>query len=351
MDGLGERATALERRVMPEEGLDQLVRALARRGPVYGPVRQDGATVYGEVEGAQDLDLRCTPFTYSPKALLHRPRQVLFRAERAEGFVPREPEEDGRMSIIGVRPCDMSAIAALDQVFSQEYPDPYYQRRRQNALLAAVNCVEMAEHCFCTSMGTGPGLAAGFDLLLTRLEHGWLVEAGTEEGCAVLKEVESRTATDRDLQEKEELIRKAAAGAKKQLQTEGLPGLMRDRFEDPVWKERREECLGCANCTSVCPTCFCYDAYDVVNVKGDKVERTRCWTGCPVVDFARVHGGNFRSDRGERFKQFAYHKLCYWKDQFDRLGCVGCGRCMTWCPAKIDIAETAQSFRRGGEAR
>lgn len=350
MPSYGEKVEAIGRKVVPATAVLDLCTSLRSIGPVFGPVSRGKAVVFDELESGADLDLRSTPFTHSPKPLLHRPQQVLLTAKRSEGFQAREVDDSAPLVLFGVRPCDVNAFFALDQVFGGDYPNPHWVERRKKMFVVAANCVEMADNCFCASLGTGPGLDKGFDLLLTRLEGRWLVEAGTPAGKAALDGVKGEQARPEDLDAKAAIIRRAAQGARRKLDAATMPERLRKNWSHAVWKQRKDECLGCTSCTSVCPTCFCYDVADVVDAKLDEVKRTRHWAGCPTVEFARVHGGNFRADREDRLKQFAYHKLAFWQEQYGRPGCVGCGRCVTWCPAKIDMPATCQEVA-GGEAK
>jgi sulfhydrogenase subunit beta (sulfur reductase) len=349
--------------------LDQLVNDGWR---VIGPRVRDGAIVYDQISSARDLprglvddqaggSYRLRPgrdwswFDYvvgpqSWKKWLFPARQTLWHASRRdEGFEIEVPQPDWpKTAFFGVRPCELAAIEVQDKVFDNgEFADTAYRRRREATLIVTVQCARSAATCFCASMDTGPRARAGFDVALTELgEHqdaGFLAECASQEGEVLLARLTSRSPSPADLDRAEDVSR--AAG---ESQTRRMPGdiarQLRDNPDHPRWDMVAERCLSCANCTLVCPTCFCSDVEDTSDLSGNHAERSRVWDSCFTADFTYVHGGSIRRSTKSRYRQWMNHKLSSWFDQFATSGCVGCGRCITWCPVGIDITEEASAI-------
>jgi len=353
-----------------------LIEALARRGyQVIGPTLRDGAIVYDAIESAAELPAGWTDeqepgryrvkpredgalFGYSVgpqswKKYLHPPDVSLWTAERQNGVFrilnnpspPRRP-----YAFLGVRSCELAAIQVQDKVLlGGPQSDPIYQARRENVFIVAVQCTQAAATCFCASMATGPRAKAGFDLALTELlgeqRHQFLVETGTARGGEVLAELAAAPATAEARQAADAAVETAARGQVRRIDTAGIKDLLYHGFEHPRWEQTAERCLSCANCTMVCPTCFCTTVEDVSGVTGDRAERRRRWDSCFTLSFSYIHGGSVRASGKARYRQWLTHKLAAWIDQFGCSGCVGCGRCITWCPVGIDITLEAAAIR------
>ena len=356
--------------------LDQLLDALRRRGfkPI-GPTVRQGAIVHEELDSAADLPVGWTDVqeggTYrlvrrddeavfghnvgpeSWKRLLFQPTLELWRVRRsADGGleVQATPPERPRYALIGVRSCDLHAIAVQDRIFVEgPWAEPDYSARREGAFIVAVNCSQAAATCFCVSMGTGPRAEAGFDLALTELldagGHRFLVEVGTERGEEVMRELPSRAAEAGDQEAAERVSACAASQMGRTLDTTDIRDLLYRNREHPRWDEVADRCLTCGNCTMVCPTCFCSSVDDVSDLAGEEATRVRRWESCFSLEHSYVGGGHVRSSTKARYRQWMTHKLASWIDQFGTSGCVGCGRCITWCPVAIDITEEAAAIR------
>ncbi len=345
-------------------GIEPLLAALARERRVIGPVEREGAILYREIAGAEDLPrgrideqapgrYRLGPgdparwFDYvvgpeSWKGWLFPPRRKLFTARRAGGAVEIAPEAEPwpETVFLGVRPCEIAAIETLDRVFAEgPFADPDYVRRRDATLIVALQCARAAETCFCASMGTGPRAEAGFDLALTELEGRFLLEIGSEAGRAALAGLDLVPADAAALAEARAATVRAAR------QSRAMPDAARGIAEAPEhagWDDVAARCLACANCTLACPTCFCSDVEDVADLEGATAERWQLWDSCFGLDFSHLAGGGpVRRTIRARYRQWLTHKLSHWHAQFGRSGCVGCGRCIAWCPVGIDITEEA----------
>ncbi len=375
-------SVAAQQAVITTDGLDQLISVLRERGwSVLGPVLRDGVIAPGEVTGVDDLPrgvgddqqparyrLRergddalfgfASPAT-SFKPVLFPPRQLLWRATaRDDGFDMTRPDAaPPRRALLGVRSCDLAAIRAQDRVLAHRWKDRPgrdvdYVAARDATFVVAVACGSPADTCFCTSMGTGPAPGEGYDLALTEVladEHRFVVTVGSERGADVLDEVGNRVADHDDVAAAQSVIDGATRAIERRLDTTGLPAMLDAEVEHPLWEDVAQRCLACGNCTAVCPTCFCTSVDDVSDLTAENAERWRTWDSCFTAGFSYVHGGPVRASTASRYRQWMTHKLGTWQAQFGSSGCVGCGRCLTWCPVGIDITAEARALR--GTAR
>ena len=355
--------------------LDLLLGALRAEGyTTVGPTLRDGAIVYDEIEGAACLpggwtdvqepgkyrlekrgDAALFGYAVGPhswKKYLHPSRLTLWHAERqGQGFtVLDERAEIPKLAFIGVRSCELHAIGIFDKVMTgSREVDAHYAARRRDVFIVAVQCAVAGGNCFCVSMQTGPRATAGFDLALTELVdgdlHEFLLEVGSEKGAELARGLGFRAASDGQARAAEATVDRTAAHMGKSLDTRGIRDLLQRNLEHPRWAQVAERCLGCTNCTMVCPTCFCTDVEDVTDLTGEHAERVRVWDSCFNVPFSYIHGGNVRASLPARYRQWLTHKLSSWFDQFGTSGCVGCGRCITWCPVGIDITEEVRAIR------
>ena len=369
--------------------LDFLLADLRAEGYLtVGPRLQDESIVYNQIEGLKDLPrglmseqapgsyrliqtgrehyFDFIPAAQSWKQFLFPPRHVLFTAQKksteehtADHTGEHSASRTGKWQIkendasaphyalVGVRPCELAAIAIQDRVFLRpDFYDPIYRARREGLFILAVNCLHPNATCFCTSLGTGPRHKSGFDLCLTETDDLFLMEAGSELGLSLLSHRTYALPTAFIQNAAERAIEQAAGHMGRSLDTHDLPGLLTEHLDASRWTEVGKRCLSCANCTQVCPTCFCWDAVDQTDITGQHSRRERFWDSCFNPNFSYVVGGNTRPNIRARYRQWLTHKLGQWKAQFDVLGCVGCGRCITWCPVGIDLTEEVAAIRR-----
>jgi sulfhydrogenase subunit beta (sulfur reductase) len=371
--------------VIARAQLDALLAALwAREYTVIGPTVRSQSLVYDELRSAADLPagwvdeqeggtfrLRRTDdealFAHtvghdSLKRFLFPPHLSIWRARRgADGALEvQEPEPPPRYAFLGVRSCDLHAVAIQDRVFmGDRYVDADYEARRRDAFFVAVNCGRAGGTCFCTSMGTGPRVTNGYDLALTEVldgdGHRFVVEVGSERGAEVLADLDHRAAVANEAAAPDAAAARAAASMGRTLDVEDIRDLLQANAEHPRWDEVADRCLSCGNCTMVCPTCFCSTVEDTTDLAGGETEHARLWDSCFTLGHSYVHGGSVRQSGRSRYRQWMTHKLSTWIDQFGTSGCVGCGRCITWCPVAIDITEEtaairASDLREGGVA-
>jgi ferredoxin len=376
-----ERAGA---KLLPAAQLDVLIGALRKGGyRVVAPVLQQRALCFLPVESAAEVavgwtdqqqpgsyeisrdgkssssdgqvfGLRCGP--RGAKEWLYPPALRLWSAER-KGKEFRVSDDDtsvDQIAIVGLRPCDLAAIRVQDRVFLEgPYADPHYRRRRERTLLVVANCTRSGETCFCSSLGTGPQATEGFDVALTEVQrdgsHVFVLVPGSPEGQTVLDALGGTPAQERDLTAASESTRGAASEQKRAIDPDGLKEALQERIEHDEWDAVSRRCLACGNCTLVCPTCFCSTVEDVTDLSGRHAERIRKWDSCFTRDFSYIYGGQIRRSIQSRYRQWLTHKLAHWQDQFGVLGCVGCGRCITWCPVGIDLTEEVRALRERGQ--
>lgn len=286
---------------------------------------------------------------HSWKRLLYPPTEVVWSGTlKNGGVVHGELPQAPMYAFVGVRPCDVAAMKIQDTVLGA---DPGYSRRREAALVVAVNCTSPAATCFCTSMGTGPFADDGFDLVLTEItegEHRFVFEAGSDRGEAILELLPAGEVTDPGVVE---ALRDASVAAiSKRLETRGLAAFLAANLDHRNWDDVAKRCFACGNCTLVCPTCFCSGFDDALSLDGTTATRTRRWDSCFGLDYSYIHGGPVRREVSSRYRQWMTHKLSSWHSQFGTSGCVGCGRCVTWCPAAIDITAEVAVMRRSEDA-
>ena len=370
-------------------GLDRLIAVLAEQDyVVIGPVLRDGAIVYDTLQCADDLPIGWTDrqeageyrvtrrddqarFGYavgphSWKRYLFPPEVTLWQLRRdRNGFAACLPaHETPRYAFLGVRSCELHAMAIQDRVFLPETPtttdratldrttlgDPIYAARRSGAFIVVVQCTAPGNTCFCASMNTGPTAERGFDLALTEVIagdiHHFVVAVASERGEKVLDEVPHRAASEDEILSASQAQARAARQMGRTLDTTDIKNLFHDNQDHPVWNAVAERCLACASCTLVCPTCFCSTVTDSSSHDGAVAERRRQWDSCFHSEFSYLHGGNVRQTIRSRYRQWLTHKLASWIDQFGSSGCVGCGRCITWCPVAIDLTEEVGVIRQ-----
>lgn len=373
--GRGAKHTIIAAQQLPE-----LVACILKRGyELLGPTVRDGAIVYDRLNSAEELPRGWTdvqePAKYrlarrsddayfgyntgphSWKKFLHPPAHRLWKCTREGGglhIIPDAPAPVKR-AFLGVRPCELRGIAILDKVLGGNgSADPEYKTRRDNLLIVAVNCGQAGGTCFCASMGSGPQATSGYDLALTELlgdqRHDFLVEIGSERGDELAEEVPHRQARAADLQAAERMMADTRAHMGRSMAVDGLKELLYRNYDNPRWDNVAKRCMTCANCTLVCPTCFCTTVEDVTDLTGTQAERWRKWDSCFTLDFSYIHGGSVRPSAKSRYRQWLTHKLAAWVDQFGEFGCVGCGRCITWCPAGIDLTAEIEALRASERA-
>lgn len=365
--------------------LQELIDRLRSRGyRTIGPRVDQAAVTYGEVSSISQLPLGMVDeqdggryrlreeegagyfdYVVGPHSLKNYtfvPRETLQELQRVDGawHTSPAPVPGPPVAVIGVRSCDLHALAIQDRVFLEgPYVDPAYQARRERLFLVAVNCRRAAATCFCHSMQTGPAVPSNHDLALTELDDRFVIEVGSDRGGELLGGMKFSPCTPAEIDEarqvpqqlERQMHARTEAGTPadqprpRSLDTDGIRDLLLGNLTHPRWQEVAERCLSCTNCTLVCPTCFCSSVHEVSDLTGDHVQRERVWSSCFTLDHSWLSSGPVRNSTASRYRQWLTHKLASWIDQFDVSGCVGCGRCITWCPVGIDLTEEVAAIR------
>jgi ferredoxin len=358
---------------LPKPALQALLDRLRAAGyEVTGPRVADGAIVLGEIASLADLPRGARdeqgPGRYrlamaddggyfdhvngphSLKPYLFPPRSTVLEVLRVrdswQATTPEPPRP--RRAVIGVRSCDLHALAIQDRVFlGGAFKDPEYAARREGLFLVAVNCSRSAPTCFCASMNTGPAVTGGADVVLTELADGFVARVGTDSGGGALAGIVTRECTPGELAASAELPGRAAAQQTRRISAGTVHATLMNNLEHPRWDDVARRCLSCTNCTMVCPTCFCSTVNEVTDLAGEKTARERVWESCFNEEHSHAAGCAVHPTTKSRYRQWLTHKLATWIDQFGSSGCVGCGRCITWCPVGIDITEEVAAMEGG----
>ena len=346
---------------------------------VIGPVADDGAVRLRRIESVDALPRGITDeqeaatyrvrptgtslrFSYavgpdSLKSVVHPARSPVWTMRRRDGsiIVDAASVTPKTVAVIGARACDIRALSVLERTQVEgAHPDPGFATRRQGLFLVAVDCTHPAATCFCTTTGEGPAADGGMDLALTEVNHPrsgaveYLVRAGSERGRDLVRRLDLPAAAA-------DLVGRAEAAVRRGVDTmvREMPANAEQavRISDhPRWDAVAERCLTCGNCTAVCPTCFCTDMDDEVSLDGDSARRDRVWDSCFSMEYSHLGAGPHRGSPKSRYRQWLSHKLGTWHDQFGESGCVGCGRCISWCPVGIDLTAEVEALTRAGEA-
>jgi sulfhydrogenase subunit beta (sulfur reductase) len=362
----------------PDSGIDALVKVLAMDGyRVVGPVVRDGVIVHDDISSGDDLPRAVaveqsagrwrlssgdtpTRFGWTPgadswKRFVFPARQEVLRVRRVDGSftVSRPPAPDRPLALLAARDCEIRALGVLDRVLLDPmHPDPRYAERRADTFIVAVTCGRPASTCWCTSMGGGPQPRAGYDIRLTEVTagaHRLVADAGSDRGRSVLERLDAPPATDNEQVAADAVAADALASLPARLSGADLPTLLAGTMQHPHWDDVAKRCLSCGNCTMVCPTCFCSTLGDTAalgadHVAGADTARVQEWASCFQLDHSHLAGRPVRNTTASRYRQWLLHKLQTWPEQFGTNGCVGCGRCTTWCPAGIDLTDEARAL-------
>ena len=355
---------------LPRERVNELITALAADDrEVIGPRVADGTIRLGQVASVDDLPRGIGLDNAPGKArLVERGDNRLFDqppgpdswkrwtfpphvtqavwtdgdgTPAIERKLENPPRRITKKAFLGVRACEIAALSVHDRVLAQgPVPDRDYTARRRDNLIVAVECAVAGGTCFCTSMGTGPEVREGFDLALSEMDDGFVVRVGSAAGAAVIDSLSVNPATETQVEHAQASVARVREQMGVALPIEGLPERLIAAADSSRWAEIAERCIACTNCTLVCPTCFCTSVGQRSDLDGQAASVERTWDSCFTLDFARVAGGNFRTRVPDRYRQWLTHKFGTWTTQFGSSGCVGCGRCITWCPVGIDVRDS-----------
>lgn len=368
----------IQKAKIDREQINILFLILKNRGyQLIGPKLDDGVIIYDFLESIDDLPIGWTDeqeagsylikrredyalFGYnlgphSWKKFLFPARKRVWRGQKtSEGSfrtIQEVLDSSQRYAFICVRACELQAIHIQDQVFIEgQNQDTDYKQKRTDNFIVAVNCGQAGKTCFCTSMNTGPKVEQGYDLVLTEIidvnNHYFIVEAGSKRGEEVLQELPGQSVDHSDWEAADHCIENAIKQMNRTIDTTDIKEFLYRNYNNKRWSELETRCLTCGNCTMVCPTCFCSKLEDTSDLTGEYAERWQSWDSCFTMDFSYIHSGSIRTTTQSRYRQWLVHKLAGWIDQFGSSGCVGCGRCITWCPVGIDLTEEIKALKQ-----
>ena len=332
---------------LPKKHLNEFISGLDVFGELHAPLRKgEQSFVFDKVTDPAKIELNYNRTILPPKKYFCKPVDPMFKFSAEKGYEAVNEESAKKYIILGVHPCDIHSLKILDLVFGGTYVDDYYFARRKNTAIIGIDCVP-DDLCFCRSMGTDFA-EDGFDLFLSDIDDAYLVRVGTSLGDDMVNAASSLF-QDVNQQAREE-YKKRSNERRKHFKVDveiwDLPEIMDLEYESQVWQEVGDKCLSCGTCSMVCPTCYCYDVFDELNLDAQSGERKRRWDSCLFKDYALVAGGhNFRAERSSRVKNRYYHKERGFVAQYGRPACVGCGRCIAACPAGINIIDVITKLR------
>ncbi|MEM4513481.1 MAG: 4Fe-4S dicluster domain-containing protein [Ignisphaera sp.] len=315
-----------------------------------------GSVIWGSISDVNDLPLNVsdiqgpgffritkgTRFRHSvasPKVFLNPSEQLLlmvFRNYDVESVVGEIP----RVVLFGIKPCDVKSIEVLDSILGNH---PLYAKARKAiAGIVVEECLEPGETCFCGATDSGPNAGKGFDISYAKVnENSVIFRYGSNLGKRIIDELGLKEAERDIVEEYVRLVENAKTKTVSKIpKVVDVQKALYNCIEDiSIWAMLSKNCVGCGNCNYVCPTCFCLEFEDEI-VDERYAKRVAKWIGCLTYTYGQVAGGHFRPQLYMRYRHFVLHKFLFYPKQIGLLGCVGCGRCITWCPLGVDLRKT-----------
>jgi len=339
----------MEKRLIKKEALVGILKKIGETSTVFAPVRVEDNVLFKELEPHEEPLIDYLNTKNAPKGVFFPRTEVMLRYVRTpKGTVLKGVElAAGEVVLFGVRPCDARSFALLDMLFDQEkYKDPYYIAKREKAIVVTLSCHQIPyATCFCTSVGGDPVDSAGSDVLLTEIGDEYLVEFLTPKGEKLAAFFGGAPATAEAEKKKEEVSLKAKNAIASRIPAQEIKSFLDANFDHPFWDTIHKRCLACGTCTYLCPTCHCFDISD--EMKYDDGRRLRNWDSCMYPLFTKeTSGHNPRPTQKERWRQRVMHKFKYYVDNFSAIACVGCGRCVMYCPVNIDIRKIVEDISK-----
>jgi len=338
-------------RYLSKAGLSQLLEKLGQDNQLYLSVGEDlnyHLQTAGSVAGSS-WQFPAVRAVEPLKALLFSARQDIGPYFASDTESPATPQV-----IVGAKACDLAALRILDHVFLEgDFQDPDYKARRENLLIISGDCTDAKEVCFCTLLGAKPYPQVGYDLNLSPLDGGYVVEAGSDKGKKLIDQHSRlfQTAQEQQLAQREHNRGKLTNKVKQQVEAQGmtfgdrLDKLLLGQPNVELWTRQASTCVECGACNFICPTCHCFLLSDLEDRHGCK--RFRNWDSCQYKNFARVAGGaNARPKRAQRLHTRFEKKFRFFPDRIGQFACTGCGRCVEACLGKIDLREILKELAR-----
>lgn len=325
---------------------------------VIGPTRQGGATstysysTFGIIDRPIDLEMDYTLNMVSHKKIFFLDNEALYSFKKNGNDVQLENRREvweREKVIIGLRPCDLTGIASLDKSFAgNNFVDHHYQDKKRKSILIGLTCKTSRPSCFCSSVGAGPDIENGYDLLLTDLGDSFFFRAGTDVGKKLISAEYFRDAAEADMEQRDESLKVLEKGLSRKFDLEKVTSVLEEKFNDEMWKETSDRCYTCGACNMVCPTCSCFTIKEKTKVDNSEGTRVLVWDSCHYERFAQIAGNhNLRAEKNSRFKHRIYDKYHYVPLRNGAVACVGCGRCAEFCPSHIDIRDALERLKEG----
>jgi ferredoxin len=334
-------------RIIPKCEVPDLVRGLASEFEVVGPVAKESTFVYAPIDDPAALRLDYDTTLLPAKQWFFPSSETLMRFRVADNEVVEDEVAVTPRVLFGLHPCDVNSLLLMDNVFLGDRPDPYYKARRDNTLIVGVSCMPN-EYCFCNAWGTDE-THWGFDIFLSDIGDDYYASIRSVRGAELVdRYVTGRTICELDTEAFQLRTAEFKAAFTNDVDTSQLPVLLDAKFDSEIWDELGKLCLGCGACSMVCPTCYCFDVHDELDADQLHGSRVRTWDSCQFKEFAEVaHGFNFRDTRASRVKYRYYHKQWGYLSKFERVLCVGCGRCTRACKAHINPPRVVRALQTG----
>ncbi|MBU2540781.1 MAG: 4Fe-4S dicluster domain-containing protein [Candidatus Omnitrophica bacterium] len=327
---------------LSSESLSRFLEILKNDYEVYAPVKKGDQRFYKRYTDSGDSFIIGEVRSFEPlKSFFSRAREKV-----ADDFKPDIPHHRDRpLAIVGVKACDLKGFKVQDHVFrDHDYEDPFYLKARKENLIISADCTCAIDTCFCLAMGIKPYPQEDFDINLSQISNGFIVEAGSRKGgelidknSALFEKASQASITERD-QQRSRVIKEVEKNIKDNfIPNQGsLEGIIEKNYESDIWADEAKTCVECGACNTVCPTCHCFLLYDQKDTRA--MARFRIWDSCMIKDFAKVAGGaNPRSKLWMRLRNRFEKKFDFFPRLANVYACTGCGRCISACPAKIDI--------------
>lgn len=337
-------------KTLKKEAFREFLADLTNRGQVLGPTRKGGGTstysqaMFCPVEKIEELDLGYRSLMVSPRKLLFPDNQCLYEYETTAGEIElRDCRKTwtGEKIFLGLHPCDIAAVDRLDRLFLKDrYEEPTYKERREKSILIGLTCSQPQDHCFCNVVGSGPDCQKGADLVMTDLGDRYFFKALTEKGRELIGGGRFEDVGDDDRKRRAEILEKTEQALPEKLDLDHVVEAMKENYGHSLWEEYTDACVSCGACNMVCPTCHCFAILDKANPDRTRGRRVLVWDACHFERFSQMAGAvNARREKGARYKHRLYDKFYYDPQRHGNVFCVGCGRCVEFCPAHIDILE------------
>jgi len=343
----------LDIKFIEKNELAKFVNELNTKYNIYAPVKVDDIIDYRKITDASDIVPKFFNSVVPPKKVLFPQKEILFKFRYVNNKIQLNdvsPEINNTI-LLFIRNCDAQGIKILENFFGQTpHKDKFFLERRKKCVIIGLACNKPRSTCFCTSVGGSPFGEEFFDIIFIDLTDKFLIKGISEKGKKLLDSIGwLRDASLIDIQKIDELSEKAKASIKFNININEIKDILDNLYDDPLWSELGQVCIGCGTCAFLCPTCSCFDVIDERLTKTEG-QRVRIWDTCQFSLFT-LHGSghNPRPTKKERTRQRIYHKFNYYPKNYDLIGCVGCGRCILYCPTNSDIRETLKEICKKSE--